>query len=136
MRANFERGFEMSLSINKTFYEKITTIFKKENWNAKTFCALTGLEAIFFTRMNRPGYKPNIRTLMAVCVALQLDVLTAANLLKSVGLAFSPECRVHQAYIFLLKNCKGMSIGKCNKILLSFKIDKKDLLGTIQRKTK
>ena len=134
MRADFDRSFNMSLEINKTFHEKITAIFEKKHVYSSTFCDCTGLEPMMFTRMNRPGYNPNMRTVMSVCVGLGLDVLTTESLLKSAGLAFSPVNRVHFAYIYLLENCKGMNIEDCNNILESFGIDKKDFLGTIPRK--
>ena len=133
-RIEFERGFEMSLDINQTFQEKIRAIFTRNEWDSKQFCDQTGLEPIMFSRMNQPGYTPNMRTLTAVCMALKLDVPTTEDLLKSVGLAFSPVNRVHRAYVYLLENCKDVSIEDCNTILTSFGIGRNDLLGTIQRK--
>lgn len=135
MRADFDRSFEMSLVIHKSFNEQIKEILKREHWNSKIFRDCTGLDSMTFTRlMNKPDYKPNMRTLVTVCVAVGLDVVNTESLLKSLGLAFSPINRVHRAYLHLIENCKGMSIEDCNEILKSFGIGEKDLLGTIQRK--
>lgn len=135
MRADFDRSFEMSLAIHKSFNEQIKEILKREHWNSKIFRDCTGLEPMMFTRlMNKPDYKPNMRTLVAVCVSVGLDIVNTESLLKSLGLAFSPTNRVHRAYLYLIENCKKMSIEDCNEILKSFGIEKKDFLGTIQRK--
>ena len=75
------------------------------------------------------NYMPNMRSIIAFCIACNLDMLMTITLLESLGLSFKKTDPVHYAYCYLIVNCRGESIDKCNEILKDLKIEEKYFLG-------
>lgn len=73
-------------------------------------------------------YLPTMKTIVAFCIACNLDILNTIALLESLGLTFKRTSKVHYAYSYLIVNCRGKSIPECNEILKKLEIDEADLL--------
>lgn len=74
-------------------------------------------------------YVPGLVTFMTLCIVYQLNITMVKELRRSYGYDFNARDRVHQAYVYLLVNCRGKSIFYCNKVLEALKIDRKYYLG-------
>lgn len=134
--AEFERDFEVSVTIEKTLNECICDIMKQKNWDIEDFLINTDLDPMTFSRLTKkPNYTFKLKTVVTICLAFHLSTVQTEKLIKKIGLVFIPMNRTHAAYIYLLDKLNHLSIKDCNKILKNLGIPKKDLLGTIERKT-
>lgn len=72
---------------------------------------------------------PGLRTVMAVCAGLGVDIRVASSILAAAGHTLG-NSREHQLYYFLFTSFKGKSIDECNTFLKSMDVDP---LGTRTR---
>ena len=105
----------------------ISTIVRDGNH----FSEITGLGPSTYNRIKScaDDYVPSLRTFITLCVVYQLNMTMVTELRRSFGYDFNAKDRTHQAYIYLLVNCRGKSISYCNKVLAAFGIEKKYFLG-------
>ena len=125
----FDSDFNRSAKYTKCYAEVMWGIFENEmvNDNGKMvyirgrdhFCDVTGLGPSTYSRIKRckEDYVPSLQTFMTLCVIYNLDIPMALILRESFGYGFNKRNRVHQAYCYLLVNCRGKSISYCNKVL-------------------
>lgn len=137
----FEADLSRAKDYNKCFAELMRDIMRKYKVNdggcmvlirnKAHFSDVTGLGPSTYDRIKRgtESYMPSLPTFMTLCIIYNLDVSMALTLRESFGYGFNKTDRLHQAYCYLLVNCRGKSISYCNKVLKSLKIDKKYFLG-------
>lgn len=118
-----EREVVYPLSTGKVILKKIK--------NRDDFYGITGLGPSTFDRIKRnvETYVPSLRTFMTLCMVYELDIVTAVTLRNSFGYGFNARDKLHQAYCYLLVNCRGKSISYCNKVLEVLGVKDKDYLG-------
>lgn len=99
--------------------------------NRDHFSEVTGLSPSTYDRIKRGSddWVPSLTTFMTLCMVYQLNITMVKELRRSYGYDFNPRNRVHQAYVYLLVNCRGKSLMYCNKVLKSLKIESKYYLG-------
>jgi len=135
----FKEDYKLSLKNNKRFSdivkaimnEKDLTIEKlsqKSNISVKTINNMRSGEITNKYREKRE-YIPLYKTIIAFCIACDLDMLNTITLLESVGLSFRKTNMTHYAYCYLVVNYRGKEIDECNKVLNNFNIREEDFLG-------
>ena len=73
-------------------------------------------------------YVPSMRSIVAFCIACNMDMLNTVTLLESLGLTFRRTSKVDYAYSYLIVNYRGKSIPECDEVLKILGIDDEDLL--------
>ena len=97
----FKKDYELSLKNNKAFPDIVKDIM---------------------------DYVPSMRSIVAFCIACNMDMLNTVTLLESLGLTFRRTSKVDYAYSYLIVNYRGKSIPECNEVLKILGIDDEDLL--------
>lgn len=107
--------------------KQISTLIRDKNH----FAGATGLGPSTYDRIkyNRPGWVPSIQTFMTLCMIYQLNITMVRELRQSYGYDFNAKSKVHQAYVYLLVNCRGKSLFYCNKVLKRLGVAEKYYLG-------
>lgn len=143
---NFERDLDDIKKYNKSYAQLMWEIMENEEAiyysptgkrtmiyirDRNRFAEVTGLGPSTYDRIKRDKFDwvPGIRTFMTLCMIYQLNITMVRALRHSYGYDFNPQNQLHQAYVYLLVNCRGKSLSYCNKVLKALKIDKKHYLG-------
>lgn len=66
--------------------------------------------------MNR-GEPTSMETFVAFCVAFDISIQNATDMLKSLEVAFNPTEKLHCDYCYLISECRGKTLIECNEIL-------------------
>jgi uncharacterized protein (DUF4213/DUF364 family) len=69
-----------------------------------------------------------IKTLVAICIAFEIDIATTQTLLCATGYSLNLTDRTHFAYYYLITHHSGKNINECNNILKILGINEKHLL--------
>lgn len=133
----FKKDYELSLKNNRKFPDIIKEIMSRENLSIDALKQKSLLDKQTINRLRSGNiktktrtmeYLPTMKTIVAFCIACNLDMLNTITLLESLGLTFKRTSKVHYAYSYLIVNCRGKSIPECNEILKKLEIDEADLL--------
>ena len=134
-------------AVQKSFGETVEDIMRQKKltkkWgnrvilDAKRAADLTELnEYIFRRNMYKNNCVIDMGLIISLAVGFELDLISTQRLLQAAGLDFRLENPEHIAYLFLLDQCKGMSVVECNEILTSLGIPETKLLGSRERPRK
>lgn len=134
-----QRMWEIMQSDKVTYFDsrgKLVSVFIRDRDH---FSEVTGLGPSTYDRIkgDKLDWVPSIQTFMTLCMVYQLNITMVRELRHSYGYDFNPKNRVHQAYVYLLVNCRGKSLSYCNKVLKALGIEEKHYLGdgTIDEET-
>lgn len=101
-----------------TFWEHARALMYRRRWNSTIFKEKTLLDKSTYSRVvNGSDILPTIRTAMAICVGLGLEIQTAGTLLALAGHTFSAN-KEGQAYKQLFTRMRGYPIDVCNDFLV------------------
>lgn len=129
----FKKDYELSLKNNRTFPQIVKDIMQEKEFTIENLQEKSKIDrrtifrlrsGIIKTRTREMEYMPSMKTIIAFCVACDLDMLNAITLLESIGLSFRKTSMIHYAYCYLIINCRGKEIHECNMILENLGIDK------------
>ena len=125
----------------RTFHEIIQDYLEKEgltNDNLELSCITELSESTCSRLRTEENYNPSIKTILAFGIGLGIPVEEIKYLLSLKKHALSLEDSVHYAYIDVLNlyGMFGLSVEQCNKILTTWGVKEKDLLKSIEGKTK
>lgn len=83
------------------------------------FETLTGVHRVKLKQF-RDGKlnNPEVRTVVAICIGLNLDIVQTMKMLRSAGHILL-NTREHWAYKFLITCCEELDIEKSNAILIA-----------------
>lgn len=134
----FREDFKLSLENNTIFCDYIKHIMDSKGITIDELVEKSRLSKQTVHRL-RSGkhrtmnnkvvdYLPEDKTLIAFCIACQLDMMNAMQLFGTLGRGFIPTSEVHYAYCYLITNCRGRTITECNEVLGQLGIEEKDLL--------
>ena len=133
----FKKDYELSLKNNKPFPEIVKDIMREKGLTIENLQDKSKIDRRTIVRL-RTGliktktlemeYLPTKKTIVAFCVACDLDMLNAITLLESLGLSFKKTSLIDYAYCYIITNCRGKEIHERNTVLKSFGIDAADLL--------
>ena len=118
----FEAQYAVHKSLTKTFWQRAYEVMEAMHWNSTIFCNRTLLSEKTYSRLkNNTGADIDIRTVMAICVGLDLDISMTNKLLAYAGYVLNSS-REHQAYIFIITRYRGKSIHERNKFLETLRL--------------
>lgn len=133
----FKKDYELSLKNNKAFPDIVKEIMRRENLSIDKLVNKSLLDKQTVNRF-RTGkiktktrvmdYVPSMKSIVAFCIACNMDMLNTVTLLESLGLTFRRTSKVDYAYSYLIVNYRGKSIPECNEVLKKLEIDNEDLL--------
>lgn len=126
----FEKSLMRSQTTHKTATQWLWERMQEEHWNSAIFQANTNLDAMNFTRVQRPDHKFKMGALVAMGVGLCLTPAEMDEVLSLAGLSFDPNDRDQQAYAYLFSGYSGQDIDKCNEFLREIDVPE---LGSQQR---
>lgn len=107
------------------FQKKLTVFMKKAKKTAEQIADEVKIAHETLSRYRTAEKVPGIETLVAICVALHLDIKQSQELFNSLGYSFLGTSKEHYAYIYLIQNHRGKSVCECNEILTGLGIDVK-----------
>ena len=128
----FKKDYELSLKNNKAFPDIVKDIMDREKLTIEKLVNKSLLDRQTINRF-RTGkiktktrvmdYVPSMRSIIAFCIACNMDMLNTVTLLESLGLTFRRTGKVDYAYSYLIVNYRGKSIPECNAVLKNLWID-------------
>lgn len=127
---DFEKRFKRSQATHITATQWLWERMQEEHWNSTIFQAKTNLDAMNYTRVQKPDHKFKLGALVAMGVGLCLSPSEMDEVLSLAGLSFAPTDRDQQAYAYLFSGCFGQNIDKCNEFLRKIGVPE---LGSQQR---
>ena len=138
---SFMRDYNLSLKTNQKFHIIVNEIIDELKITNAELQARSELSMKTIYRMrsgkikNNKGvyvdYTPCYESIIAFCIACDLDMLMAIKLLDSLGLSFQRTNIIHYSYCYLIINCRGKSIKECNVVLEKLKTGKEHHLAEI-----
>jgi len=102
---------------SKTLWQRICEIMEAKNYDLNMLKRRSHLDDMTISRLKNNKIKnQSMRTIIAICVGLDLDLRTSEELLKLAKLALNndPECI---AYEMILTTFKGCSMDERNEVL-------------------
>ena len=105
------------------FQKKLSVFMKKAKKTAHNIAEEVGIQPETLSRYRTGVKAPGIETLVAICVALHLDIKQSQELFNSLGYSFLGTSKEHYAYIYLIEKHRGKSVSQCNEILTGLGID-------------
>lgn len=128
--ADFEKRFCRTKSLHQTANERLWQYMQDEHWNSSIFQSKTKLDAMNYTRVQKPDHKFKIEQLVAMGVGLALTAQEMQEVLQLSGSCFCPTDHSQQAYAFLFSAYSGKNIDECNAFLKTVDVPP---LGSQQR---
>ena len=101
-----------------------------EHWNSSIFQSKTKLDAMNYTRVQKPDHKFKIEQLVAMGVGLALTAQEMQEVLQLSGSCYCPPAHSQQAYAYLFSAYSGKNIDECNAFLKTVDVPP---LGSQQR---
>lgn len=126
-RENFQAEYDLYSKTEMDFQKKLTIILEQREKTAEELAEDVGIEPETLSRY-RNGNGPSFEVLVAICIALELDIKQSAALFSSLGYSFLGTSKEHYAYAYLIEKHSGEKISKCNEILTGLGIDIDDQL--------
>ena len=118
MKQRFEDDCRMRSAESVTFWQKLWQYIRLRNMNSAVFAEKTLLDESYFRHAEKNDGKalPEVRTVVAMCIGLGLDLPQSQELLRLAGRALN-DSREHIAYGYVLSMLRGQSIHECNTFL-------------------
>lgn len=124
----FKKDYELSLKNNKAFPDIVKDIMDREKLTIEKLVNKSLLDRQTINRF-RTGkiktktrvmdYVPSMRSIVAFCIACNMDMLNTVTLLESLGLTFRRTSKVDYAYSYLIVNYKSGTIPQRKRSLRS-----------------
>ena len=124
-----------SLSISGTFREIIEEKMKNMHCNSVMFCNKTGLNKTILSEMKKEDYRPQLKTVVSICVGLKFEYVISEKLLEAAGYKLVMTREIDCAYYMFLIDCKNskLEVEDYNEYLKAWGFDKKHFLGSQER---
>ena len=127
----FENYYNLASNHNITFAEHMQRLIAECGIKDKfEFQEKTKLSSRFYNDVQKNGYIPSMKTLVSICIGLDLDIGMANILLASLARSFKIDSRRDYAYQYILQYHSGFGIESANAILKELGFDGDDLLGS------
>ena len=99
-------------------WQLVGALIEQMGWSLTTFRNLSLLDEGYYYKAKRGDTMlPTLPILMAICVAMALDMETAEILLGAAGIKLSTAIPLHRAYIYIITHLAGQPIHICNEFL-------------------
>ena len=114
-------------------WQLVGALIEQMGWSLTTFCNRSLLDKGYYYKAKRGDTTPpTLSVLMAICVAMALDMEAAGILLSAAGIKLSTTIPLHRAYIYILNHLAGQPIYVCNDFLKRLRFNElgsQDYLG-------
>jgi hypothetical protein len=101
----------------------VAELIREKGWNKKRFCDKTLLDEFVYARaMSNHKSTPNTRTILAICVGMDLSLTTTDTLLGASGFRLN-NSKEHLAFKFILRDMAGLPIEVRNAFLVSIGVE-------------
>ncbi|MGX6991563.1 helix-turn-helix domain-containing protein [Pseudolactococcus reticulitermitis] len=111
---------EVSLNIPTSYGKALKYLMLWKKMTVEELSEQTLLAPETISRMrNRNVSKPNLKSVVAICVGLELPTHLSHKLIELAGHSLRLTIIDHQFYELILNSCTAESIYYCNEILLS-----------------
>lgn len=134
MDNNFKQEFEKQLSISKTLYQETMDIIKIKKMSMDEFYTNTELNRTILSDIKKNKSRPQLRTVISICVGLQLEPMQASDFIKSSGYNLSSTLYIDCVYADIITHYSEFGISACNDRLKELGIEEKYYLGSQIRK--
>ena len=99
------------------FHMRLEAFMTYRKWTSLRFTQYTSLDASLYSKLKSGRRKrPDMRTIIAICVGLRLPLHIVEDLLRSAGMAFTNSLE-DRAYRYLIMVMNGATIDECNDFL-------------------
>jgi hypothetical protein len=99
-------------------WQLVGALIEQLGWNLTTFCNRSLLDKGYYYKAKRgDATLPTLPVLMAICVAMALDMEATEILLGAAGIKLSTAIPLHRAYIYIINHLNGEPIHVCNEFL-------------------
>ena len=103
-------------SHGENFSEALTRFMKESNVTEEELSELTGLAQKTIQRMRNPNLRTSLKSVIAVCIALSLDLYNSLYLVHLAGFALT-NSREDKIYYFILGFAYKETVYDCNCML-------------------
>jgi len=119
MRRGTKLIFEENVSGRMTCWERICGILTDLGIDKKAFCRRTSLiEKVYDRVQKNDASMPEIKTIVTIAAAFDIDYFETKNLLALAGHTLSPVSEEHNCYEFILTAMHGCSMQAKNELLV------------------
>jgi len=99
-------------------WQLVGALINQRKWNLEVFMERSGLDKNSFYKAKRGDpTPPTLQTLMAICIAMNLDMSAVEMLFGAAGIKLSAAIPLHRAYIYIINHLSGQPIAVCNEFL-------------------
>ena len=99
-------------------WQLIGALIEQMGWSITKFCNRSLLDKGYYYKAKRGDITPpTLPILMAICIAMALDMESAERLMSAAGIKLSTAIPLHRAYMYILNHLSGQSIYVCNNFL-------------------
>jgi hypothetical protein len=99
-------------------WQLVGALIDQKKWNIEVFMERSRLDGNSFYKAQRGDpAPPTLATLMAICIAMSLDMSAAEMLLGAAGIKLSTSIPLHRAYLYIINHLAGEPIAVCNEFL-------------------
>jgi len=99
-------------------WQLVGALIEQRGWSLTTFRSRSLLDEGHYYKAKRGDASlPTLPILMAICVAMALDMETTELLLGAAGIKLSTAIPLHRAYIYIINYLSGEPIAVCNEFL-------------------
>lgn len=116
MSRRFEEYRKTVLVRDNTFGKTLEHFMNQQKMTVVALARLIGVDEREIRRYRKDEYRPGLPVVVAICIALHLDLWDSNNLIESAWYHI-PETLEGEVYRFLLRYHSGDSIAKCNAFL-------------------
>lgn len=134
MDNNFLTKFENNLSVSETLYERIMKIIKINDMTMEDFYSETDLNRNILSDIKKNKSRPQLRTVITICIGLSLEPFEALDLIHLSGYHLTNTIYIDRIYSELITHYNDFGIIECNKRLKELGIEEKYYLGSQTRK--
>ena len=118
----FEAQYASHKAVTKTFWQRAFEIMEAKHWNSAIFCMKTQLNDKIYSRAKtNHNSLPDIRTVIAICAGLDLNISLTNELLALAAHTLSNTIE-HQAYAYIITRFYGKTIHERNNFLSALNI--------------
>ena len=118
----FRAQYAKHKALTKTFWQRAYEIMEANHWNSAIFRERTQLNEKTYRRAKSNYHSiPDIRTVIAICAGLDLDIFLTNELLGLAGHTLNNSLE-HQAYGFVITGFHGKTIHERNEFLWALNI--------------
>lgn len=135
MDNRFSKENDEILSLNETLYKRIKKIMKVKGISEEEFYDNTLLNRNIMYDIKRNKSRPQLRTVITICIGLGLEPDESLELIRIAGYALSKTLFIDRAYMqIIFHHYNNADIFECNDVLKELGVEERYHLGSRERR--